>query len=318
MPGTTSNAMPASSSAWASSPPRPNTYGSPPFRRTTRRPLRARSTSSVEISSWGTGPAGALADVDQLGRRRHESQHAVADEGVVDDHVRRLQQPRGAGRSAGRDRPGRPRPAQTVSRSTRADRGAPAASARRLGRPRGGDHRLGQPRRDRLGADAVRPVAERRRPVGARRRTARTRAPAWRRADRSGRRCGCARPSGRRSPSRRRRRRSPSWCARRCRSRLLYGRAHPFGQPVMLSRIAASPLPESASAFSSSVTMSGSTRSASPSAWPHVGSAGQAIASRRSALTSPASFTPWARSRSSTTVGAPVGGCRAAGGPGGR
>ena len=36
-------------------------------------------------------------------------------------------------------------------------------------------------------------------------------------------------------------------------------------------------------------TRSGSTRSASPRAWPHVGRAGQAMASRRSALTSPAS-----------------------------
>ena len=64
----------------------------------------------------------------------------------------------------------------------------------------------------------------------------------------------------------------------------VYGRAHPLGQPVMFSRIEASPLPVSASTFSNCVTRSGSTRSASPSAWPHVGRAGQAIASRRSAL----------------------------------
>ncbi len=35
MPGTTSNAMPASTSASASSPPRPKMNGSPPFSRTT-------------------------------------------------------------------------------------------------------------------------------------------------------------------------------------------------------------------------------------------------------------------------------------------
>ena len=134
---------------------------------------------------------------------------------------------------------------------------------------------------DRL-ADVVRPVAERRRRVGSRRRTRRRPGPASRPAGRAGRRCGSARPGARRWPSRRRTRRSPSWSARRCRSRPCTGRAHPFGQPVMFRRMAASPLPVSASAFSRSLTRSGSTRSASPRAWPHVGRAGQAIDSRRS------------------------------------
>jgi len=40
-PGTTSNGMPACTSAAASSPPRPKTKGSPPFSRTTRHPSRA-------------------------------------------------------------------------------------------------------------------------------------------------------------------------------------------------------------------------------------------------------------------------------------
>ena len=45
-PGTISNAIPASASSSASSPPRPNTNGSPPLSRTTTRPLRASSTST--------------------------------------------------------------------------------------------------------------------------------------------------------------------------------------------------------------------------------------------------------------------------------
>jgi hypothetical protein len=41
MPGTTSTATPALTSASISSPPRPNTSGSPPFSRTTLLPARA-------------------------------------------------------------------------------------------------------------------------------------------------------------------------------------------------------------------------------------------------------------------------------------
>jgi hypothetical protein len=43
-PGTTSKGMPARASARVSSPPRPNTNGSPPFSRTTRRPRAAART----------------------------------------------------------------------------------------------------------------------------------------------------------------------------------------------------------------------------------------------------------------------------------
>jgi hypothetical protein len=49
--GTTSNGTPAAASACASSPPRPNTNGSPPFSRTTLWPLRASSTSNALIAS---------------------------------------------------------------------------------------------------------------------------------------------------------------------------------------------------------------------------------------------------------------------------
>ena len=51
-PGTTVTGMPARTHASHSSPPRPNTNGSPPLSRTTRLPARARSTSTSLISSW--------------------------------------------------------------------------------------------------------------------------------------------------------------------------------------------------------------------------------------------------------------------------
>src|SRR4051812_33211759 len=56
-PGTTSNGTPAAASASASSPPRPNTNGSPPFSRTTRLPPRPSSTSSALISSCESAAA---------------------------------------------------------------------------------------------------------------------------------------------------------------------------------------------------------------------------------------------------------------------
>ena len=60
MPGTTSNGTPAACRASASSPPRPNTNGSPPLSRTTRLPWRPSSTSRAEIISWGIGRPGRL------------------------------------------------------------------------------------------------------------------------------------------------------------------------------------------------------------------------------------------------------------------
>ena len=56
-PGTTSKGTPAAARASASSPPRPKTNGSPPFRRTTRRPRRAPRT----IRRW-------IVSCDSLGR----------------------------------------------------------------------------------------------------------------------------------------------------------------------------------------------------------------------------------------------------------
>ena len=64
-PGTTSQAMPAASSASASSPPRPNTNGSPPFSRTTVLPAWPSSINRALISAWerawgGPPPPGEL------------------------------------------------------------------------------------------------------------------------------------------------------------------------------------------------------------------------------------------------------------------
>ena len=54
MPGISSKGTPRSARASSSSPPRPNTKGSPPFRRTTLCPARASSSRMRLICSWGT------------------------------------------------------------------------------------------------------------------------------------------------------------------------------------------------------------------------------------------------------------------------
>jgi hypothetical protein len=53
MPGMTSTSMPSAASASISSPPRPNTNGSPPFSRTTVLPCLAYRTSSFSMNTWG-------------------------------------------------------------------------------------------------------------------------------------------------------------------------------------------------------------------------------------------------------------------------
>src|SRR5579884_2719618 len=53
-PGTISKGIPASARARASSPPRPKRSGSPPLRRTTRRPRLASSIMRTTTSSWPT------------------------------------------------------------------------------------------------------------------------------------------------------------------------------------------------------------------------------------------------------------------------
>ena len=67
MPGTTDTSTPARRHACTSSPPRPKTYGSPPLKRTTVSPCRARSTRIALISVLRHRVVGrALADVDDL------------------------------------------------------------------------------------------------------------------------------------------------------------------------------------------------------------------------------------------------------------
>ena len=56
-PGTTSKGTPARARASASSPPRPNTNGSPPFSRTTRSPRHASRMSSRSVALCGELPA---------------------------------------------------------------------------------------------------------------------------------------------------------------------------------------------------------------------------------------------------------------------
>ena len=111
-PGTTSNGMPAARSASASSPPRPNTNGSPPFRRTTRLPRRAaRIMSAVDRLLAHRGPAGALADREAL-RARRELERLRRDERVVEDEVGLAPARARRARSAARDRRGRRRRAR--------------------------------------------------------------------------------------------------------------------------------------------------------------------------------------------------------------
>ena len=86
-PGMTSNGMPASTSASASSPPRPSTNGSPPFRRTTSWPAAGLADhQAVDRLLGHRRPAGALAHVEpaglgrqrpQLGPRQGVEQHQV-------------------------------------------------------------------------------------------------------------------------------------------------------------------------------------------------------------------------------------------------
>ena len=62
-PGITSQGTPACDSASASSPPRPNRKGSPPFNRTTVAPARPWVMSSALMSSWRAAPTRASPSV---------------------------------------------------------------------------------------------------------------------------------------------------------------------------------------------------------------------------------------------------------------
>src|SRR5438093_1449866 len=87
-PGTTSNGTPASASASASSPPRPNTNGSPPLSRTTSRPARPWPIEELLHLVLVEAIAG-----NPQGMRRRLIDELVSDQVVVDDDVAALQQP---------------------------------------------------------------------------------------------------------------------------------------------------------------------------------------------------------------------------------
>ncbi len=86
-PGTTSTSIPARRRASASSPPRPNTNGSPPFRRTTRTAAAPVGDQQLVDPGLAVGLARTLAHVDALGRRGGQVEEFGGDEPVVDDHL---------------------------------------------------------------------------------------------------------------------------------------------------------------------------------------------------------------------------------------
>ena len=92
MPGITLKRMPAAASASSSSPPRPNTKGSPPLSRTTRLPCRACATSAALIDSCGVlAPPLRFADAYFHGIAAGEVQYPVRDQAVVQNDVGVLQ-----------------------------------------------------------------------------------------------------------------------------------------------------------------------------------------------------------------------------------
>ena len=92
MPGTTSTGTPAARSAAISSPPRPNTNGSPPLRRTTCRPAaRLAQQDGVDLGLARRGPARRLADHDALGVAARAIQDRRRHQPVGDDDVGLLQ-----------------------------------------------------------------------------------------------------------------------------------------------------------------------------------------------------------------------------------
>ena len=87
-PGMMRNGTPAAASAKASSPPRPNTNGSPPLSRSTRWPARASSTRRLrDVGLRRRRLAAALAGEFEPRLRSGERQHALVDQRVVHDDV---------------------------------------------------------------------------------------------------------------------------------------------------------------------------------------------------------------------------------------
>ena len=104
---------PAAAQASTSSKPRPKTKLSPPLKRTTRLPARARSTMTSLMSSCDAErPRGQLGDVDQLDVRAELVEQLARGEPVGDDDVGRGERVAGGDGDEARARPGRRRPAR--------------------------------------------------------------------------------------------------------------------------------------------------------------------------------------------------------------
>src|SRR2546423_275604 len=80
----------AAASARASSPPRPNKNGSPPFNRTTFFPSRVFSTSNALICSCVSVCPGSFPGENELGHFRRPTQHFGITEIIVDNDFRAL------------------------------------------------------------------------------------------------------------------------------------------------------------------------------------------------------------------------------------
>ncbi len=130
-PGTTSNGMPAARSASASSPPRPNTNGSPPFSRTTVAPRRAVfEQQPLDLALRDRRPPPSLPAYSFSASGRAPLERARRDQPVVDDHVGRGDQlERSRGQQPGIARTGADQVDGQADRAARAP-SAPAASIR--------------------------------------------------------------------------------------------------------------------------------------------------------------------------------------------
>ena len=130
-PGTTSTTMPASSAARTSSMPRPKRNGSPPLRRTTRRPAGVVGDHQLLDAPLVGAAALALADVDRAVRRAGQCQHGRARPASRGGPRRRR---RGAWRRDGSSRSGSPGPDRraraTAPRPDRHGRAAPGRTVR--------------------------------------------------------------------------------------------------------------------------------------------------------------------------------------------
>ncbi len=132
MPGTTSNGIPAAASASASSPPRPNTNGSPPFSRTTHSAVRPLSTRSWLVCSWvrSTSPGDLPAAISSASGGARSSSAGDASRSYTTTSARRSSSAPRTVRS-----PGSPGPAPTrytvTPRRLAAASCLPAGSGRR-------------------------------------------------------------------------------------------------------------------------------------------------------------------------------------------